>query len=212
MARLLQAYASSVAFLTDSAATALAFTSIALQNDLQRKAQNLTLGFLATGGITADKIISQRVEEHALPLSTSLKSLDDLLEGGFRLGQLIEISGTIMKTLLALSVSLRLLLADEKARVLYVDVEATFNPQRAFAVLRHLADLEAVTSSQRDAELIKVLDRLIVTRCSGVKEIIKAMDEFAAGQPENHRRIVVIDSITPIYKQRMMASSTQGVS
>jgi RecA/RadA recombinase len=141
----------------------LAFTATRLQTALQVRAQTLALDYLAAGAVTAQQITSKRQElpeELRLPLSTSLKSLDDLLDGGFLLHQLVEISGSIAKTLLALNVCLRLLLLDATARVLYIDVEATFNPQRAFAVLRHLADAEPATAGQRDAELVKVMDRL----------------------------------------------------
>jgi RecA/RadA recombinase len=219
----------------------LAFTPQELVEPLQRKAQDLVLAALAAGSILASEAVASTPTE---ALSTSLKSLDDLLQGGFALRQLIEISGTIAKTLLALNTCLRLLLVDSSARALFVDVEATFNAQRAFAVLRQLANADPVTASLLDAELIKNMDRLgpfplpwstslialatVVSRCNGVREVIKALDDFAADQvgslPEpcellmrrlqTHPscRCIVIDSITPMYKQRMMSSSTQGVS
>jgi RecA/RadA recombinase len=173
----------------------LAFTPQELAEPLQRKAQDLVLTALAAGSTLASEAV---VSTPTKALSTSLKSLDDLLQDGFALRQLIEISGTMAKTLLALNTCLRLLLVDPSARALFVDVEATFNAQRAFAVLRQLANDDAATASLLDAELIRTLDRLgpfplplstsltalatVVSRCNGVREVIKALDDFAGDQ------------------------------
>ncbi|KAJ8296238.1 hypothetical protein OF846_000638 [Rhodotorula toruloides] len=157
--------------------------------------------------------------------SSTLDDFDDDLDGGFDVGEVIELTGPRRsgRTAFALYVLLFHLLIHRERRAAWLDTTSTFDPYRCLAILRdHLIPrLRAMGGSfasedgvepEPEKLAIEVLDRLAVSQVSksGAALDILTAEARAQGKPQT-LNMVVIDTLDVLVGGEAVASgSAQG--
>lgn len=117
-------------------------------------------------------------------ISSCSEPIDELLEGGYRTGQVVEFYGASNtgKTLLALLAAFSV--ASRGGTVAFVDTEATFRPER----LSKLAETRSVNSQE-------ILDRIF---CIRAEDTHQQMDAIGLMKEERVKgsKLVVVDTVT----------------
>ncbi|BGP29705.1 hypothetical protein JCM10296v2_001444 [Rhodotorula toruloides] len=157
--------------------------------------------------------------------SSTLADFDDDLDGGFDLGEVIELTGARRsgRTAFALYVLLFHLLIHRDKRAAWLDTTSTFDPYRCLAILRdHLIlRLRAMGGSfagedgvEPEAEklAIEVLDRLAVSQVSKSGAALDILTAEAREQGKTRTLdMVVIDTLDVLVGGEAIASgSAQG--
>lgn len=146
----------------------------------KKKESKQSYNFLSTS-----KLLEQ--EQKAVMIDTGSKGLNQLLCGGFRLGEITEAYGSFNtgKSQLAFTLCVNLLKIDKKYCTLFIDTEASFRSSRIVDIAKSkgVDDKEALNS-------IKLI------RASSTKEQIEIIDKLdAILDSEPHIRLVVLDSL-----------------
>mgnify|MGYP001772635744 CR=1 FL=1 len=138
--------------------------------------------------ITAKELFEKR--KNIEYISTGVKSLDDLLEGGIEVGSLTEFIGEFGagKTQLCHQLSVMVQLPKDKggldAKALYIDTEGTFRPERIVQIAR-----------AKGVEPEKVLENIIYARAYNSDHQMLLVDEAKKYIEKNNIRLIVVDSL-----------------
>ena len=123
-------------------------------------------------------------------ISTGVRSLDDLLEGGVEVGSITELIGEFGagKTQLCHQLAVMVQLPKEKgglnARALYIDTEGTFRPERIIQIAR---------AKQLDPE--KTLENIIYARAYNSDHQMLLVDEAKKYIESQNIRLIIVDSL-----------------
>jgi DNA repair protein RadA len=168
----------------------LALSSYDVANRLQEAAKRV-VGY-DDSVFTAGQLL-QVQEARAVKLTTGLKSMDTLLNGGLSVGELYEFAGEYGtgKTQLCHQLSVTVQLPEEKgglnASAVYIDTEGTFSPERALAVAKRFGVEGA-------------LDRIYVYRPLNTGELERFVTKALNDYLDRGARLVVVDSIIALYR------------
>jgi len=138
--------------------------------------------------ITAKELFEKR--KNLEYISTGVKSLDDLLEGGIEVGSLTELIGEFGagKTQICHQLSVMVQLPKEKgglsARALYIDTEGTFRPERIIQIAR-----------AKGLEPEKALENIIYARAYNSDHQMLLVDEAKKYIEKNNIRLIIVDSL-----------------
>jgi len=130
-------------------------------------------------------------------LNTGSSSLDDLLGGGFESGSVTELFGEFRcgKTQIchALSVIAQLpsSMGGHNGKVLYIDTEGTFRPER----IRQIAEARQVPANV-------VMDNILYARCYTSEHLVQLLVEAIGHMVQSADKfaLVVIDSIMGVFR------------
>jgi DNA repair protein RadA len=123
-------------------------------------------------------------------ISTGVRSLDDLLEGGVEVGSITEFIGEFGagKTQICHQLAVMVQLPKEKgglnARALYIDTEGTFRPERIIQIAR---------AKQLDPE--KTLENIIYARAYNSDHQMLLVDEAKKYIESQNIRLIIVDSL-----------------
>ncbi|MCC6003071.1 MAG: hypothetical protein LM590_01885, partial [Thermofilum sp.] len=128
-------------------------------------------------------------------ISTGVRSLDDLLEGGVEVGSIAELIGEFGagKTQICHQLAVMVQLPKERgglgARALYVDTEGTFRPERVVQIAR---------ARQLDPE--KTLENIIYARAYSVDDLFSVLGRAKLEVLRSDVGLVVLDEATRLVR------------
>jgi DNA repair protein RAD51 len=143
--------------------------------------------------VTGSEIAQQR--QGLVHITTGSTELDKLLDGGFETGSLTEMFGEFRtgKTQLCHQLCVTAQLPHEQGggqgKVIFIDTEGTFRPERIVAVCDRYA---------LDADM--VLDNIAVARAMNSDHQSKLIADACAAMAEEPYSLVVVDSATALYR------------
>jgi len=138
--------------------------------------------------ITARELFEKR--KNLEYISTGVRSLDDLLEGGVEVGSITELIGEFGagKTQICHQLAVMVQLPKERgglnARALYIDTEGTFRPERIIQIAR---------AKQLDPE--KTLENIIYARAYNSDHQMLLVDEAKKYIESQNIRLIIVDSL-----------------
>eukprot|EP01039_Chlorochromonas_danica_P004108 gene4108-4502_t len=130
-----------------------------------------------------------------ITISTGSTELDNLLAGGIETGSLTEIFGefrtgkTQLCHTLCVTAQRPLDQGGAEGRVIYVDTEGTFRPQKLVAIAERF---------QMNPE--EVLDNIICARAHNSEQQMELLADAAALMSESRFALLVVDSATALYR------------
>jgi DNA repair protein RadA len=127
--------------------------------------------------------------------SSGSRTLDSLLEGGFREGKVVEFYGKSNSGKTQLAMQAALCAAREGARVLFVDTEGSFRPER----------LEVMALARGWAQ--GLLDRVIYIRTDSSSEQMEVVRMMGMRDATASCRMVVVDTLTRNFSVEMPGRS-----
>lgn len=143
--------------------------------------------------VTGSEIAQQR--KGLVHITTGSVELDKLLDGGFETGSLTEMFGEFRtgKTQLCHQLCVAAQLPHElgggQGKVIYIDTEGTFRPERIVAICeRYGLDSEAA------------LDNIAVARAMNSDHQTKLISDACAAMAEETYSLLVVDSATALYR------------
>jgi len=142
---------------------------------------------------TAGEFAKQR--EETIYLSTGSKELDNLLQGGIETGSITEIFGEFRtgKTQLCHTLAVTCQLPCDhgggEGKVLYIDTEGTFRPERCVAVA------ERFGMNPTD-----VLDNISYARAYNTDHQMKLLDDANKMMCEARHALIIVDSATALFR------------
>ncbi|CAG9464703.1 unnamed protein product [Pedinophyceae sp. YPF-701] len=145
-------------------------------------------------GFTPATIVQQR-REALVTISTGSKALDDALEGGIETGSITEIYGEFRcgKTQLCHTLCVYAQMSIEsggaEGKVLYIDTEGTFRPNRVAQIAEH------VGMSPQD-----VLDNVAYARAHNTDHQMDLLGAAASMMADTRFALIVVDSATSLYR------------
>jgi DNA repair protein RadA len=144
---------------------------------------------------TADQVLKEHQERWKL--STHVKTLDEVLGGGFESTTVNTIHGMagFGKTQIAHWVTACLLADDKAAKVLFFDIENSFRPERIMGFLDTLGGTE------------DDLARVIVCEARNSAEQVIAIDHAGKQIKDNNVKLLVIDSATSHFRSEYIERS-----
>jgi DNA repair protein RadA len=134
------------------------------------------------------------LEERLPKLTTGVKGIDELLQGGLRPGELYEFAGEFGtgKTQLCHQLAVTVQLPEEKGglsgKAVYIDTEGTFSPHRILAM------------AERFGLGRSALSAVTVYRPLNTGELERFVREELSGYLEDGAKLVVIDSVIALYR------------
>lgn len=144
--------------------------------------------------VTASELYRRR--KSIRRFKTGSSALDDLLMGGVESQSITELYGEfasgktqLCHTLAALSQSAKSKVTDYSERVLYVDTEGTFRPQRLFQIAE---------ARGMDAEL--VLENVLVASISTASILRILIQQLGKIVKENGVRLIILDSLVALHR------------
>ena len=156
-----------------------------------REAAKAAIGYRSA---PVDAFQLMEMEEQLPKLTTGVKGLDELLQGGLRAGELYEFAGEFGtgKTQLCHQLAVTVQLPEEKgglsAKAVYVDTEGAFSPRRVLAMAGRFG-------LGREA-----LSAVTVFKPLNTGELERFVREELGGFLEEGARLVVIDSVIALYR------------
>ncbi|MEM1930210.1 MAG: ATPase domain-containing protein [Thermofilaceae archaeon] len=156
---------------------------------LRNAAKNI-VGY-ADAAVTAEELAA--LDQSTPRLTTGVKSIDELLGGGLRVGDVYEFAGEFGtgKTQLCHQLSVTVQLPRERGGLsggaVYIDTEGTFSPQRVEAIARRFGVEGA-------------LRRVVVYKPLNTGELESFVREVLPGYLEDNAKLVVIDSVIALYR------------
>lgn len=117
--------------------------------------------------------------------SSGSRSIDGLLGGGYRAGRLTEVFGRSNSGKTQLAMQAALLAAKGGSRVLFIDTEGSFRPER----------LEGMAGA-RGLDPGGLLERIVYVRSDSSSEQMETVRGMAARQATASSRLVVVDTLT----------------
>jgi len=132
--------------------------------------------------ITLKNAMARSLEAGAI--TSGSQSIDSLLDGGYKIGEIVEIFGESKtgKTQLALQASLSC--SSSNSSVLFVDTEGTFRPERIESMAR-----------ARGLESHAVLQRVYRTRARDAPAQFEALDLLDSRAELRNCGMIVVDSV-----------------
>ena len=179
-----------VAMTTDELVEFLALSSYETANRLQEAAKKI-IGY-DDSVVTAGQLL-QVQETRTVKLTSGLKSIDTLLNGGFSAGELYEFAGEYGtgKTQLCHQLSVSVQLPEDKggfnASAVYIDTETTFSPERIVYIAKRFGVEGA-------------LDRIYVYRPLNTGELERFVTKSLNDYLDQGARLVIVDSIIALYR------------
>ncbi|MEM0267550.1 MAG: DNA repair and recombination protein RadA [Thermofilaceae archaeon] len=155
-----------------------------------RNAAKALVGY-SDAAVTAEELA--RAEEGAPRLSTGVRTIDELLGGGLKVGDIYEFAGEFGtgKTQLCHQLSVTVQLPPERGGLsggaVYIDTEGTFSPGRVEAVAKRFGVEGA-------------LRRVVVYKPLNTGELESFVREVLPGYLEDNAKLVVIDSVIALYR------------
>ncbi|HDH07189.1 MAG TPA: DNA repair and recombination protein RadA [Thermoproteales archaeon] len=155
-------------------------------------AQKLVLGKLF---ITAKEYYEQRLKVRRI--TTGVKALDNLLEGGIETQAITEFIGEFGagKTQICHQLSITTQLPEEEGglngKVAYIDTEGTFRPERIYQIVKR-------RFKQLDPE--KVLDNIIYARAYNSDHQMLIVNELKKLIEKENIKLVVVDSLVSHFR------------
>jgi DNA repair protein RAD51 len=143
--------------------------------------------------VTGSEIAQQR--QNLVHITTGSGELDKLLDGGFETGSLTEMFGEFRtgKTQLCHQLCVTAQLPHDQGggqgKVIFIDTEGTFRPERIVAVCDRYG---------LDADM--VLDNIAVARAMNSDHQSKLISDACAAMAEEPYSLVVVDSATALYR------------
>ena len=157
-----------------------------------REAAKSLVGY---SGAAVDAAQLMELEEQLPKLTTGVKGLDEMMQGGLRTGELHEFAGEFGtgKTQLCHQLAATVQLPVEKgglsAKAVYIDTEGTFSPERIASVAKRFGiDAKAALSA------------ITVFRPLNTGELEGFVRNELSGYLEDGARLVVIDSVIALYR------------
>jgi len=145
------------------------------------------------GFVTAIEV--QKAREGIIKLSSGSKALDRLLEGGFEAGSIIEIFGEFRtgKTQLCHEICVTAQLPCDQGggegRVIYIDTEGTFRPERIQAI-----------SEKYHLDSTHVMDNIVYAKAHNTDHQTQLLQYAAALMAETRFAAIVVDSATSLFR------------
>mmetsp|Transcript_27305 Transcript_27305/g.29802 ORF Transcript_27305/g.29802 Transcript_27305/m.29802 type:complete len:274 (-) Transcript_27305:132-953(-) len=160
--------------------------------DMIRAQQLVSLGF---------QTASSRLEcmKDLIMISTGSTELDNLLGGGIETGSLTEIFGefrtgkTQLCHTLCVTAQRPLDQGGAEGRVIYVDTEGTFRPQKLVAIAERF---------RMNPE--EVLDNIICARAHNSEQQLELLADAAALMSDSRYALLIVDSATALYRTDYM--------
>ncbi|MEM4455369.1 MAG: AAA family ATPase [Thermofilaceae archaeon] len=155
-----------------------------------RNAAKALVGY-SDAAVTAEELAA--LDQSTPRLSTGVRSIDELLGGGLRVGDVYEFAGEFGtgKTQLCHQLSVTVQLPPERGGLsggaVYVDTEGTFSPGRVEAIARRFGVEGA-------------LRRVVVYKPLNTGELESFVREVLPGYLEDNAKLVVIDSVIALYR------------
>ena len=132
-------------------------------------------------------------------LSTGVRSLDDLLEGGVEVGSITELIGEFGagKTQICHQLAVMVQLPKERgglnARALYIDTEGTFRPERIIQIAR---------AKQLDPE--KTLENIIYARAYNVEDVFRVLEKAKLEAVKRDIGLIILDEATRLFRAEFL--------
>lgn len=149
--------------------------------------------------VRGDEVLRQR--QSVIKLATGCKAVDDLLGGGFETGAITEAYGEFGsgKTQLGLTLAVRTIALEPDAKVVYIDTEATFRPERIIQIAQGMnLKPEDVLKSIFVARAFNSDHQMLLAE--KVEDLIKK---------ENQKvRTVIVDSLTAHFRAEFVGRGT----
>ncbi len=126
-------------------------------------------------------------------ISTGAKSLDEILGGGIEPSAITEFYGEFRtgKTQICLQLAVHTVMSKElgglDGKVIYIDTEATFRPERLLQMAKRYT-------------LTDVLENIYVGRPQSVKEQMQLVQELNDIKPDENVKLLVLDSLTSHFR------------
>ncbi len=144
---------------------------------------------------------SSRLEsmKDIIMISTGSQDLDTLLGGGIETGSITEIFGvfrtgkTQLCHTLCVTAQRPLDQGGAEGRVIYVDTEGTFRPQRLVAIAERF-----------EMNPDEVLDNIICARAHNSEQQLELLADAAALMSESRHALLIVDSATALYRTDYM--------
>jgi DNA repair protein RadA len=149
------------------------------ETDSNRRIWEITDGILSSGAEAEKRAGSFRF------FSTGSPSFDRLLGGGVREGKVVEFFGRSNSGKSQVAMQTALYSAYEGAKVLFVDTEGSFRPER----------MEAMAES-RGWNAAAILDRVVYVRTDSSSEQMETVRRMGKRETTAGCRLVVIDTLT----------------
>ncbi|MEM3943750.1 MAG: AAA family ATPase [Thermofilaceae archaeon] len=155
-----------------------------------RNAAKAIVGYV-DAAVTAEELAA--LDQSTPRLSTGVRSIDELLGGGLRVGDIYEFAGEFGtgKTQLCHQLSVTVQLPRERGGLgggaVYIDTEGTFSPQRVEVIARRFGVEGA-------------LKNVVVYRPLNTGELESFVREELPGFLEKGAKLVVIDSVIALYR------------
>ena len=136
-----------------------------------------------------------RMRQDLIHLTTGSRELDSILGGGIETGSITELFGEFRtgKTQLCHTLCVTCQLSIDKGggegRVLYIDTEGTFRPERIVAIA------ERFNLNQHD-----VLDNVAFARAYNTDHQMELLNQACAMMAESRYALLVVDSATALYR------------
>ncbi|MCC6049070.1 MAG: AAA family ATPase [Thermofilum sp.] len=156
-----------------------------------REAAKAAVGYQSSA---VDAAQLMELEERLPKLTTGVKGIDELLQGGLRPGELYEFAGEFGtgKTQLCHQLAVTVQLPEEKGglsgKAVYIDTEGTFSPHRILAM------------AERFGLGRSALPAVTVYRPLNTGELERFVREELSGYLEDGAKLVVIDSVIALYR------------
>ena len=136
-----------------------------------------------------------RMRQDLIHLTTGSRELDSILGGGIETGSITELFGEFRtgKTQLCHTLCVTCQLSIDRGggegRVLYIDTEGTFRPERIVAIA------ERFNLNQQD-----VLDNVAFARAYNTDHQMELLNQACAMMAESRYAVLIVDSATALYR------------
>nr|UXY88479.1 DNA repair protein Rad51 [Cryptomonas curvata] len=136
-----------------------------------------------------------RMRQDLIHLTTGSRELDSILGGGIETGSITELFGEFRtgKTQLCHTLCVTCQLSVDRGggegRVLYIDTEGTFRPERIVAIA------ERFNLNQQD-----VLDNVAFARAYNTDHQMELLNQACAMMAESRYAVLIVDSATALYR------------
>jgi len=157
------------------------------------KIQEAAFKIVPMGFSTATDILQQR--QQVIKLTTGSKEVDALLNGGIETGSITEIFGEFrtgksqLCHTLAVTAQLPCEYGGGQGKVMYIDTEGTFRPERCIKIAEKFG-----------LEVSEVLDNICFARAYNTDHQMKLMHEANKMMTEGRFALVIVDSATALFR------------
>lgn len=157
------------------------------------KIQSASEKFMELGYVTATEFMEMR--QNVIAITTGSTAFDELLGGGIETMSITEVFGEFRcgKTQLCHTLCVTSQLPTDmnggNGKVVYIDTEGTFRPDRLIPI-----------AERYGLDPNVVLDNIIVARVHNHEHQMKLIQHIGAKMVEGHYRMLIVDSITSLYR------------